>query len=148
MRRSIVIHHHWCHFVVLETLVLALPVTHKFGFTPSSRTAHCTGNELNSLFSSTSTSMSCCWHDLYSCVSADPFRTTAFSCFREPLTLLPENWSPSAALQSKSTPSSLRHCFSVHLQSFGLQTPSFHLRRLGQCPKPLAPPLPPSFFPP
>ena len=24
----------------------------------------------------------------------------------------------------------------LHLQSFGLQTPSFHLRRLGQCPKP------------
>ena len=73
------------------------------------------GMKLNSsLFSSMSTSMSFSWHDSYSSVSADSFRNP-----KRPRAHLGTSVLSSQPVQR-------------HLQSFGLQTPPFHPKGLGQ----------------
>ena len=88
---AVIFNHHCRDVVVLEAFLSALPVTREFGFMPISRVAHCTGNETQLFRRKTckivtsshwpDSFTSFCWHDSYSCVSAAPFRTTAFLFF-------------------------------------------------------------------
>ena len=110
-------------------IFLALPATHEFGFMPSGRTAHRTGNETHHLVN---------WHDSYYCVSADSFRPTLFFC--EP-PALPQNcgfpfrkvFGPNGPHAPQSTAVLSLRQVQLHLQSFGSLTSSSDPKRPWTC---------------
>ena len=128
--------------IELETLLPALPVAPAVGLMPiqPNRLPHL--ERSSTLPCSRPCHRPCRLHGAPRTPACPPILAAQLP-LPEPPALLTELWSPSEApLRSKTISSSLGHLCShsqqvkLHLQNFGLQTPLFHPKRLGQCPKP------------